>query len=169
VHVRSWYDWCASAIDIGADQIHAAMVHVVEHPPNDPGAVISWGDARVGNIIYAEDLTIAALVDWEGATIAPAGIDLGWWLMFDHYLTDAQGIARLEGVPGRDTTIARYEDLASASVPDVAYYELLAALVFALINRGLFELLLANGLAARSAAAYVIGRVTGMIAAALDA
>jgi aminoglycoside phosphotransferase (APT) family kinase protein len=167
VQVRSWYDWCASAIDIGAEHIHAAMTHVVEHRPHDPGAVISWGDARVGNIIYAGDLSVAALVDWEAATIAPACVDLGWWLMFDRYLSDAQGVARLEGVPGPEATVARYEALAGAPVPDIAYYELLAALVFSLINSRLFELLLANELADRSAAEIVMGRVTGMIASAL--
>jgi aminoglycoside phosphotransferase (APT) family kinase protein len=166
-HVRSWYEWCSSAIDIGAEHIHAAMDHVLATRPDDPGEAISWGDARVGNIVYRDDLTVAALLDWEGATIGPPGIDLGWWLMFEHYLSDAQGIPRLEGVPGRDATIARYEELTGAAVRDVAYYELLAALVFALINSRLFELLLANELADRPAAEYVVGRVTDMIATGL--
>jgi hypothetical protein len=87
--------------------------------------------------------------------------------MFDRYLSDAQGVARLEGVPGPEATVARYEALAGAPVPDIAYYELLAALVFSLINSRLFELLLANELADRSAAEIVMGRVTGMIASAL--
>lgn len=167
VHVRSWHEWCGSAIAIGADHIHAGMAHVLAARPDDPGAAISWGDARVGNIIYGDDHTIAALVDWEGATIGPPGIDLGWWLMFEHYLSDAQGIARLPGIPDRDRTIARYEELSGTNVPDVAYYELLAALVFALINSRLFELLLANELADRASAEYVVGRVTDMIAAGL--
>lgn len=161
-HVRSWYEWSRGAIDIGAEHIHAGVDHVLAARPDDPGASISWGDARVGNIIY-DDVAVAALVDWEGAAIGPPGIDLGWWLMFEHYLSDAQGIPRLEGIPGRDATIARYEELAGAVVPDVAYYELLAAVVFALINSRLFELLLANDLADRATADYVVGRVTDMI------
>ena len=52
-------------------------------------------------------------------------------------------------------------------MPDVAYYELLAALVFALINSRMFELLLADDRADRASAEYVVGRVTDMIAAGL--
>jgi aminoglycoside phosphotransferase (APT) family kinase protein len=169
--VQAWFAWCEGAIDsvdIGSEHIRAAIEHVVTAKPDDDRAAVTWGDARVGNVIYAADLSIAALVDWEAAAIAPPGVDLGWWLMFEHYLSDAQGLARLEGIPDRSATIARYEELAGAREPDVAYYELLAALVFALINTRLFELLLADGLADRGGAQFVVGRVTDMIAAGLD-
>ena len=71
----------------------------------DPGEGVVWGDARVGNMCFADDLSVAALFDWEGATTGPPGIDLGWWLMFDRYLCEAQRSQRLDGIPGREQTI----------------------------------------------------------------
>lgn len=157
--VVRWHEWCRPSIDVGADVITEALAFVVDRSPDDPTEAISWGDARVGNIIYADDLAVAALVDWEQTTIAPPGIDLGWWLMFEHYLSDAQGIERLEGVPGRAATIERYEELTGLPQPHIDHYEVLAGLVFALINSRLLDLLVRAGKADRRAAEVVIGRV----------
>lgn len=162
--VVRWHEWCRSSIDVGADRIAAALAFVVDRCPDDGSEAISWGDARVGNIIYAGDLSVAALVDWEQSTIAPPGLDLGWWLMFEHYLSDAQGVHRLDGVPGRTETIDRYQELTGTAVPHVDYYEVLAGLVFALINSRLLDLLITAGQADRHAAEVVIGRVVDHLA-----
>jgi aminoglycoside phosphotransferase (APT) family kinase protein len=122
----------------------------------------------VGNLIFDDHLAVAAIVDWEGAALAPAGLDLGWWCMFEHYLSDAQAVARLEGIPGRPATIARYEELTGQGVPDIDYYELLAGLVFALINSRLFALLIASGQSDQATAETVIGRVTAHLRACME-
>jgi len=41
------------------------------------GPVLSWGDARIGNVIY-RNFTPAALLDWEIAAVGPRELDLGW-------------------------------------------------------------------------------------------
>jgi aminoglycoside phosphotransferase (APT) family kinase protein len=166
--VERWHEWCLPSIDVGADVIAAALAFVVDRGPDDAAEAISWGDARVGNIIYADDLSVAALVDWEQTTIAPPGLDLGWWLMFEHYLSEAQGVQPLDGVPGRAGTIERYEELHGRAIPDVDYYEVLAGLVFALINSRLLALLITAGPADRRAAEVVIGRVVDHIADGMD-
>ena len=44
----------------------------------DPGPdVLSWGDARIGNIIYA-GFEPAAVLDWEMAALGPRELDVSW-------------------------------------------------------------------------------------------
>ncbi|HEY6623028.1 MAG TPA: hypothetical protein VIX85_04290, partial [Acidimicrobiales bacterium] len=80
-----------------------------------------------------------------GATLGPPGIDLGWWLMFEDFLCEAQGLDRLDGVPDRAGIIARYHELGGADVDDVDWYELVACVVMTLINSRLADLLVAGG------------------------
>jgi aminoglycoside phosphotransferase (APT) family kinase protein len=163
-HVERWYEWCAPSRRFGADTIDAAMEHVIANRPDDDGAQVSWGDARPGNIVFADDFSVAAMLDWEGATIGPPGIDVGWWLMFEEFLCEAQGLKRLEGVAGRDETIARYEELSGQPLIAIRYYEIVAGLVFAMINSRLADLLIAGGKVDPDFAASVVTRVTDMVA-----
>jgi hypothetical protein len=96
---------------------------------SDP--VLLWGDARTGNIIFAADRSVAAVIDWEFASIGPPEIDLGWWLMMDEYLTVASGVERLAGFPDPATTIAYYEARRGHALADLGYYRLLGALTMA--------------------------------------
>lgn len=165
--LTQWYTWARPDVVHDADVVAAAVEHVGRARPAPEGEGIVWGDARPGNIIFADDLSVAALIDWETTTVGPPGIDLGWWLVFEDYLCEAQGRPRLAGVPGRDATVARYEELSGRSVPAVDYYEVLAALVLSLITSRLTRLLIEDGLAEDIATEYTT-RVTGMLAHRLD-
>jgi aminoglycoside phosphotransferase (APT) family kinase protein len=166
-HVRRWHEWCQPSLLVDAASIDAALDLVTTKRPNSDEGCLTWGDARVGNLIFDDQLAVAAVVDWEGAALAPAGLDLGWWCMFEHYLSDGQAVPRLDGIPDRAATIARYEELAGRTVPDIDYYEVLAGLVFALINSRLFTLLIASGQSDQATAATVIGRVTAHLRAGM--
>ena len=153
--LERWYDWCGPSRRFGPEILDAGLAHVLRHRPADPGEGVVWGDARPGNICFADDLSVAALFDWETATIGPAGIDLGWWLMFERYLCEAQGLTRLPGVPDRAETIARYTGLGGVPVPDIDYYELLAGVVMTLISSRLADVLVESGrVPAKIAAIY---------------
>jgi aminoglycoside phosphotransferase (APT) family kinase protein len=167
-HVQRWHEWCRPSMFVDAATIDAALELVSTRRPDDAGGCLTWGDARVGNLIYDDQLEVAAMVDWEGAALAPAGLDLGWWCMFEHYLSEAQAVPRLDGIPDRAGTIARYEELAGRTVPDIDYHEVLAGLVFALINSRLFALLIAGGQSDQATAETVIGRVTAHLRACMD-
>lgn len=161
--LERWYEWCGPSRRFGPEILDAGLAWVLDHRPDDPGEVVVWGDARVGNICFAEDLTVAALFDWETATIGPAGIDLGWWLMFERYLCEAQGLRRLDGVPDRDATIARYRELGGAEIPDIDYYELLAGVVMTLISSRLADVLVDTGRVPPMIAATYPTRAVGLV------
>ncbi len=66
--------------------------------------------------MFADDCSVAALVDREGATLGPPEIDVAWWVMFDEYLCEAQGFTRLEGIPDTAGTFARYQQLSGRTL-----------------------------------------------------
>jgi aminoglycoside phosphotransferase (APT) family kinase protein len=101
--------------------------------------VICWGDARPGNIIW-RDFTCQCVCDFESMTLAPAATDIGWWLMFDRYAHEAQGVERLAGEPTRAEQQAYFEQCSGREFGDLYFYELYAAvrysvLVVSVINR----------------------------------
>jgi aminoglycoside phosphotransferase (APT) family kinase protein len=165
--LERWYEWCEPSRRFGPDVLAAGLRQVLDHRPGDAAEGVVWGDARVGNMCFADDLSVAALFDWESATIGPPGIDLGWWLMFERYLCEAQGLRRLDGVPGREATIARYRELGGAAVPDIAYYELLAAVVMSLITSRLADVLVDSGRVTADVAARYPNRAVALVAESL--
>jgi aminoglycoside phosphotransferase (APT) family kinase protein len=102
-----------------------------EFPGEDENKVgLSWGDARIGNMIFA-DFECVAVTDWEAVALGPPELDLGWWLMFDHFAHEGAGTDRLEGEPTREQQRAFYAKQAGRDVGDTHYYEVFAAMRFA--------------------------------------
>jgi len=150
-----WYQWSQPSRIFDADQLDAAYRHVRSNAPEESTESIVWGDARVGNMLFSSDLQVIAMFDWETATLGPPGIDLGWWLMFEDFLSDAQGVTKLPGTPDRAEIIRRYEQATGRVAEHVDYYELLACVVMSLINSRLGELLMRNhGMSAERAGEY---------------
>src|SRR5436309_2826294 len=67
--------------------------------------------------------------------IAPAARAALWW----------DGLEVLAGLPGREETVARYEELMGRPVRHLDYYEVFAAFRFAVIMCRLWQLLIAYG------------------------
>jgi aminoglycoside phosphotransferase (APT) family kinase protein len=162
-HLSTWADWCRPVIRYDVDTIDAALAYVIAETPSDDRRSVMWGDARVGNIIFADDLTVAAMLDWEGASLGPPELDVAWWVMFDEFLCETQGLTRLAGVPDRRGTFERYEALGGAPLREIVYYEVLAGLQLALINSRLADLLISTGKVPEEMGAGFVTRVTAMI------
>jgi aminoglycoside phosphotransferase (APT) family kinase protein len=126
-----WYRWSTAGREYPVTD--AALEFLEEHLNEvDPGEpVLLWGDPRVGNMLFDEDNTVAAAVDWETARIGPASRDVAHWLFFDEFQTDAVGIERLPGWPDRDTTVARYEASSGRRLGDLAYFDVMESLFMA--------------------------------------
>ena len=116
-----------------------------QNNPNDERIGLSWGDARLGNIIW-DDYTPAAVVDWEACSLCPTEADLGWWLMFDRMSFDDVDVARMSGYPTREEQAAYYAQVSGKEVRDPHYWEVFAIMRFCAIFIRLGDRLTNSGL-----------------------
>lgn len=72
-------------------------------------ARLSWGDARLGNMMFA-DFDVVAVLDWEMAGIAPPEVDLGWMAYLHLFFQDLTTGLGADGLPD----FMRPVDLAAA-------------------------------------------------------
>ena len=152
--LAGWYDWCRDDLDVGADALAEALRVILDSAPDTDAETVVWGDARVGNMCFGDDLSVVALFDWETAATGPPDIDLGWWLMFERFLCESLGFARLPGVPDDDEIVSRYLEFGGTLTGDIAYYQLVAAFALSLINNRLARLLVRDGLDSATAKSY---------------
>jgi aminoglycoside phosphotransferase (APT) family kinase protein len=94
--------------------------------PNDHHDGLSWGDARIGNMMFGDDYRLVAVMDWEQASLAGALRDLGWWLFFDDYHSLDQGLARLDGLGTRQETLDLWEERVGSRPTNLRWYEIFA-------------------------------------------
>jgi len=96
------------------------------NPPADEPVALCWGDSRLANQVFDEQLTCVALLDWEMARLGDPVQDLAWWLAADRCFTEGLGIPRLAGFPDRAATVARWQTLVGREARHLPYYEVLA-------------------------------------------
>ena len=92
-------------------------------PNNRPPGIV-WGDARLGNMMIADDFSVAAVMDWEQPSLGGALHDLGWWLYSDYVQTEGRGIPILDGMGTRDETISLWSEVSGKSAADIDWYEM---------------------------------------------
>ncbi|MBM7368836.1 phosphotransferase family protein [Gordonia hydrophobica] len=161
-NLRKWFEWARADLVVGPETLARAFDVILTEAPATAREAVVWGDARVGNMSFADDMSVAALFDWETATTGPPEIDLGWWLMFEEFLCEAMGFSRPPGVLDSDETARRYVELGGRVDGDITYYKLVAAFVLSLINNRLAVLLARDGLDVEVAHSYpttVVGLV----------
>jgi aminoglycoside phosphotransferase (APT) family kinase protein len=130
--LAEWYHWAAAGR--GFPVTDAALAYLLKRAPGTATSppVLTWGDARPGNIIFDPARCVpAALIDWEVAAIAPPEADIAHWLIFDDFATSAAGVERLPGYATRDEIIGRYEAASGRRLGDVGYFEIAQALFLA--------------------------------------
>jgi aminoglycoside phosphotransferase (APT) family kinase protein len=102
-------------------------------PPVTDAPALCWGDSRIGNMIFAADLRVAAVLDWEMVTAGDPVQDLAWYLLLDRHNYEGHGVPRLPGFPERDESIKRWEAATGRTAEHLEWYELLGATRFASI------------------------------------
>lgn len=129
-YYRRYLAWAAG----GKPQptVDAGFAWLLANQPQDEPVGLSWGDARVGNMIF-RDAHCVAVLDWEMVALGNPEQDLGWWLFLDWHHSGAIGVERLPGFPSREETIARWEQLVGRRAAHLHYYEAFAAFRFAVI------------------------------------
>ncbi len=120
------------------EQVERVGRWLAEHmpPPDATPATIVHGDYRLGNTIYAADppARLAAVLDWEMATIGDPLADLGYLCMMWTEAEDPGGglrehlgrVTRQEGFLTRAQLIERYEQRTGRSMRDLRWYTVLA-------------------------------------------
>jgi aminoglycoside phosphotransferase (APT) family kinase protein len=127
--LRRYYDWTRG--ERRHPLLEQAFDWLAAHWPDEEGeTVVSWGDSRIGNIIY-QGFEPAAVLDWEMAALGPRELDLAW-MIFMHCFFDE--IARQLGKPGLpdfmrpEDVAATYEARTGYAVRDLEFYQTYAAL-----------------------------------------
>jgi aminoglycoside phosphotransferase (APT) family kinase protein len=130
-HLNRWYEWTVQGREFPLTDQALAFLKRARAGLSDTSDVLLWGDARPGNILFAGDQSVAAVLDLEAALIGPRGLDLGYWLMMDRFHADAIGITRLPGWPSEAETTARYAAASGIEVHNLDYFIILGAFFMA--------------------------------------
>jgi aminoglycoside phosphotransferase (APT) family kinase protein len=127
---REYYDWVA-ADGVRSPLIERGFTWLEDHwPDNADDAVLSWGDARIGNMMF-EDFAPVAVLDWEMASVGPREIDLGWMIYIHRFFQDLVEDLEMPGMPHilrRDTVSDLYESATGYSPKHLDFYTAYAAL-----------------------------------------
>ena len=102
--------------------------HLPQHRPTE----LSWGDSRMGNMLFHE-LECRAVLDWEMVSLGGRELDLGWWLFLDRFHTDGYGLARLPGLGSREDTVVEWRSRTGLRPTDLEFYEVFAGFRFAVV------------------------------------
>lgn len=169
-HIEYWqalYDWgCGGrrhpTIDAGFDLVRA------QEPADTPPTGLSWGDARLGNLLFGDAEAVTGVLDWEGCALGPAELDLGWFVFINRMYTEGLGIPAPPGFPDRATTVARYEQLAGRGMKDFDYYEILGGLRVSTIIMRIATMMIEKGMLPADAAMPISNPASNVLAHLLD-
>ncbi|NMD54296.1 MULTISPECIES: phosphotransferase family protein [Tsukamurella] len=132
--LRAFYDWAAEG-HRRAPILDRALAWAAEQLPGHADAVLNWGDARIGNLMYRGNVPVAVL-DWEMATVGPCELDLGWFVYLHRFFQDLAELAGLPGLPGflrRQDVERRYAERTGHIPREMDFYTAYAAIVHGVI------------------------------------
>lgn len=151
--LKRWQaQWTASLTET-RDDAERVVTALTERIPRQSSAAIVHGDYRLTNVIYRTDFTgIAAVVDWEMATVGDPLTDVG--LLAVYHALSLQGdflpprLSVADGFYTVDEMVSRYADRSGRDVSELAWY----------IGFGYFKLaVIAEGIHRR----YLLGKTLG--------
>jgi aminoglycoside phosphotransferase (APT) family kinase protein len=108
-----------------------ALAWLKAQRPEPERIALCWGDAKLGNALFAEDGEVAALLDWEMARVGDPEMDLPSLYLSDLRAQDSAGGGALAGTPDADEFVAMYETASGRRCQNFHYQ-----LVFATFWRG---------------------------------
>lgn len=146
----------------------AAWEWLEAHLPDHRPTGLSWGDARLANMLF-DGTRCSAVLDWEMATLGGPEMDLGWWLFLDRWSAEAWGIERLEGLGTRQETIDLWSERTGLVPRNLDFYEVFAGVRFAVIMVRMARMMeewdflsAAPDLATNNGATQVLARMLGL-------
>lgn len=142
---REFYDWARRdevnpTVEAGFQWLDA------KRPDDRREPVLSWGDARVGNILFGDDLAVNAILDWEMVGLGQPDVEVAWWLFILRHHTEGIGVPMPSGFPSREQVVAIYEQASGRTVEHLDYYEVWAAVRLAILMHRAGNLMIEVGL-----------------------
>jgi aminoglycoside phosphotransferase (APT) family kinase protein len=115
--------------------------------PESPAPTVVHGDYRLGNVMFAPaEPRLAAILDWEMATIGDPLADVGymtatWSASSDpvNAVSDLSPVTRRPGFPRRDELAQRYAERSGRSVDALPWYQVLALWKAAIFLEGNYK------------------------------
>ena len=137
--VRRWkkqLDASRSRPVAGIDELHALLAI---DPPDGAAAAIVHGDYRLDNILVAGNDEIAAIVDWEMATLADPLTDVGLLIVYQRMdrLDEGPMASDAPGYPSEAEILARYAARSGRDLSGLGFYIALASFKLAVILEGI--------------------------------
>lgn len=127
--LAGYYEWVRG--DLSIPVLEQTFAWIDDHwPDHESDTVVSWGDSRIGNVLY-RDFEPVAVLDWEMAGLGPAEVDLGWMIFmhrFFEFAAHTNGIDGMADFMVRSDVIATYSERAGTEPTDLDFYETYAAL-----------------------------------------
>ncbi|MEM7092775.1 MAG: phosphotransferase family protein [Actinomycetota bacterium] len=127
---RTWYrSWMASieAAEIDSPEVHELHDLLMNTVPEQGPATLVHGDYGTHNVMIGRDARIAAVVDWEIATLGDPMADFAYslnaWIQPDDELLDNSDAPTLQpGFPTRDEILSRYAAQTGRDMSSLPYY-----------------------------------------------
>ncbi len=142
-YLRHYHEW---AMHTPVACVDHAWRWLEANKPNDDHLVgFSWGDSRLGNLMFDEDFTVKAVFDWEMVRVCNPEFDLAWYLWFDKHFSEAIGLARLPGFPSDEICIERWEQHMGRKAEHLEFYTVLTMVWFAAIMARVTQSSIAHG------------------------
>ncbi|MFI1213535.1 phosphotransferase family protein [Streptomyces sp. NPDC020802] len=122
---------------------------LVAHTPQTGATGIVHGDLQFANVMFAHDAPrLAAIVDWEMASLGDPLLDLAWILTAWREKGDPPGsdpqVQPWDGMPGRAELVAHYGESTGRDVSGFRWYQVLACFRLAALLEGSYARSLAG-------------------------
>jgi aminoglycoside phosphotransferase (APT) family kinase protein len=144
--MRTWYrSWTSSvdAAELDDQRIHDLYDSLIAGMPEPGPTTVVHGDYGTHNVMFGPDSTVAAVVDWEIATLGDPMADLGyamnaWVEPGDPFIDKAESTSLAEGFPSRQHLIDRYAAATGRDVSALPYYRAFNRFKLACIVHGVY-------------------------------
>lgn len=142
-HLNLWKDYLEWVVgDDRSALLDDCFAWLTDNLPSDVGAdALSWGDGRIGNMMF-RDNEVVAVLDWEMASVAPPEVDLGWMCYLHLFFQDLAVDLGAPGLPDmfRPADVqATYAKAAGRRPGDLRWHIAYAAMRHGVIMRRVTE------------------------------
>ncbi len=139
-HWRAYHEWVVA--DSPSPLLAECFDWLEANFPDDvsPDA-LSWGDGRIGNMIF-RDHEVVAVLDWEMAAVAPPEVDLGWMCYLHLFFQDLATDLGAPGLPDMFRPVdvrAAYAEASGRTPGDLRWHLAYAAIRHGVIMRRVTE------------------------------